>query len=71
MLQSVNSPVFLRFLDTIEGFRDHFASVSCVEVLDAESGGYIFGLKFRRELMLKVVDLICNLLFLYSSTRLA
>ncbi len=64
MLQCVDGSVLLGFFDTVESFWDHFASVSCVEVLDSKSGGYVFSFELRGELMLEVIDLFCNLLLL-------
>jgi hypothetical protein len=46
---------------------DHLDSIDHVKVFYAEGGGQIFGFKIRRELMLKMIDLIHYLLFLCYS----
>jgi hypothetical protein len=61
MLQCVDGSVFLGFLNAVKSFWNHFASVGCVKVLNSKGGGYVFSLKLRRELMLKVIDLFCDL----------
>ncbi len=71
MLQCVDGSVFLGFLDAVKSFWDHFASVGCVKMFNAKGRSYVFSLKLRRELMLKVIDLFCNLLSPQYSTGLA
>ncbi len=71
MLQCVDGSVFLRFLDTVKSFWDHFVSVGCIKILDSKGRGYVFSLELRRELMLEVIDLFCDLLFLQYSAWLA
>ncbi len=70
MLERVDGSIFLWFFNAVESFWDHLASVGCIEVLDAKSGGNILGLKLSGKFMLKVSDLFCNILFPRDSTGL-